>query len=283
VGDDISGHEGFVHAFFGGLDHRHSFQRRRFAAFAFLLRAKYADFVAGGLLGVTLFVCYMLQLSGLALISSNRSAFITGLSVLVVPLLGLAMGKMPERKIIVAIAWPLPACLRYAGGRRLGRGDSLALGAHFVSAATSSCWNRYRARRRCAGVAAIQIITVALCALIWLHVREPSALPMRGLGAIFRRRRRHYCQFSVSGANRDRRQRCAASLGQRHAGANEAAVMYSFERPARNCRLFLVGRNDDWRRLGGVAAHDGMVVSQWTQQIKRAFARKKSEKYCTQK
>ena len=70
----------------------------------FLLRAKSADFVAGGLLGATLFVCYMLQLSGLTLTSSNRNAFITGLNVLVVPLLGLAMGKIPERKIVIAIA-----------------------------------------------------------------------------------------------------------------------------------------------------------------------------------
>src|SRR5437899_3264026 len=94
----------------------------------FLIRAKYADCLAGGLLGATLFICYMFQLEGLALTSSNRNAFITGLNVLVVPLLGLMAGKAPERRIMVAIM--LAICGLFAlcwDGGAWGKGDTLAL------------------------------------------------------------------------------------------------------------------------------------------------------------
>ncbi|MGB9109852.1 MAG: EamA family transporter, partial [Telluria sp.] len=47
----------------------------------FLWRAHLADLRAGVLLGLVLFFCYLFQVEGLALTSSNRNAFITGLNV----------------------------------------------------------------------------------------------------------------------------------------------------------------------------------------------------------
>lgn len=44
----------------------------------------------GGLLGLLLFLAFWLQIEGLARTSSNRNAFVTGLNVLVVPLLAMA-------------------------------------------------------------------------------------------------------------------------------------------------------------------------------------------------
>lgn len=45
----------------------------------------------GSLLGALLFVAFWLQIEGLGLTSSNRNAFVTGLNVLVVPLLAMAV------------------------------------------------------------------------------------------------------------------------------------------------------------------------------------------------
>ena len=62
----------------------------------FLWRARRTDLMLGGILGLLLFFCYLFQVEGLALTTSNRNAFICGLNVLVVPLLGLLGGRLPE-------------------------------------------------------------------------------------------------------------------------------------------------------------------------------------------
>src|SRR5438128_2276696 len=69
----------------------------------FLRGSRRDDIVAGAQLGLILFFCYAFQVEGLALTSSNRNAFITGLNVLVVPLLGLVAGTLPERRILLAL------------------------------------------------------------------------------------------------------------------------------------------------------------------------------------
>src|SRR6218665_2464100 len=45
----------------------------------------------GGALGLLLFLAFWLQIEGLARTSSNRNAFVTGLNVLVVPLIAMAL------------------------------------------------------------------------------------------------------------------------------------------------------------------------------------------------
>src|SRR4051794_26698141 len=80
----------------------------RFAIAALLLAPFFAgatrsDLKSGVLLGLLLFFCYVFQVEGLALTSSNRNAFICGLNVLIVPLLGVLAGRPPERRIAVAL------------------------------------------------------------------------------------------------------------------------------------------------------------------------------------
>ena len=87
----------------------------------FLWRARRTDLQSGMLLGVVLFFCYLFQVEGLALTSSNRNAFICGLNVLVVPLLGILGGRLPERRIVVALALAVAGLVRpVLGRRRLG-------------------------------------------------------------------------------------------------------------------------------------------------------------------
>ena len=86
----------------------------RFALAAFLLspclwRARAADLRSGAVLGVLLFFCFIFQVEGLALTSSNRNAFICGLNVLVVPLLGVLGGRLPERRNLALCIGAQPA------------------------------------------------------------------------------------------------------------------------------------------------------------------------------
>src|SRR5450830_1414434 len=94
----------------------------------FLWKPSRDDLVSGGLLGVLLFFCFVFQVEGLALTSSNRNAFICGLNVLVVPLLGVLAGRLPERRIVLALVMSIAglAALCWDGGA-WGTGDSLAL------------------------------------------------------------------------------------------------------------------------------------------------------------
>jgi drug/metabolite transporter (DMT)-like permease len=242
----------------------------------FLLRAKSADFIAGGLLGVTLFVCYMLQLGGLALTSSNRNAFITGLNVLVVPLLGLAMGKVPERKIVAAIVLAIAGlfALCWDGGS-WGSGDTLALGGAFGFGFYIKLLEvMSRKASNLMVLTTIQIIAVVLCALIWLLVWEIPIHPI------------DWKQFSKDGGDHIVNFLYLAVIataaiialqtwGQRHSSANEAAVIYAFEPAcAALAAYFWLGETMAWRGvLGALLLIAGMVVSQWTPRNKeRVFA-----------
>lgn len=237
----------------------------------FLLRAKYTDFVAGGLLGVTLFVCYMLQLNGLALTSSNRNAFITGLNVLVVPLLGLAMGKIPERKILIAIALAIGGlfALCWDGGS-WGVGDNLALcGAFCFGAYIKLLEVMSRKVSNLMALTAIQIIVVALCALVCLVGWELPAHPF------------NWTQFSSDGTGDTANFLYLAVVatasiialqtwGQRHSSANEAAVIYAFEPAcAAIAAYFWLGETMALRGIfGALLLIAGMIVSQWTSRNK---------------
>lgn len=240
----------------------------------FLWRAKRADLASGALLGVMLFVCFVFQVEGLALTSSNRNAFIMGLNVLVVPLLGLASGKLPERRIVLALALALAGLFALCGdGGAWGRGDTLAL----ISAI---CFGVYiklmevhtRKATRLITLTASQIITVALCAALWVLAREvprsaiDAAQDManywHNIGAGLAKYALNFIYLGVV---------CTAAIislqtwGQRHTTANEAAVIYAFEPAAAAFfAFFWLGETMTERGwLGAALLISGMIVSQW--------------------
>ena len=133
--------------------------------------------VSGVLIGVLLFFCYLFQVEGLARTSSNRNAFICGLNVLVVPLLGMFGGRWPERRIVLALVLAVAglAALCWDGGA-WGVGDTLAL----LSALSFGAYVKLmeiRTRRavRLMSVTATQITTVAVCAAL---CRSREGLPV---------------------------------------------------------------------------------------------------------
>jgi len=239
----------------------------------FLWRARRSDLASGVVLGLVLFFCYLFQVEGLALTSSNRNAFITGLNVLVVPLLGVLGGRLPERRIVVALVLALAglAALCWDGGA-WGRGDTLALlGALCFGIYVKAMEIRTRTAVRLLSVTAAQIGTVALCATVWLLARE---VPL-GMGAaedgvnywgyIGSHLVQYWPNFAYLGAV------CTAAIismqawGQSRTSANEAAVIYAFEPGAAAFFGFfwlgeaMTGRG--W--LGAALLISGMIVSQW--------------------
>ncbi len=238
----------------------------------FLLRAKRSDFLAGGMLGVLLFACYMLQLSGLFLTSSNRNAFVTGLNVLVVPLLGLAMGRIPERKIVVAILLAIAGLFALCwDGASWGAGDNLALiGAICFGVYIKMLEVTTRRAGNLMALTTIQIISVALCALAWLLVRELPAHPgdWQAFAAGGRATFLNCAYLSVVATA------AIISLqtwGQRHASANEAAVIYAFEPAcAAIAAYFWLDETMALRGIiGALLLIAGMIVSQWSSRNER--------------
>jgi drug/metabolite transporter (DMT)-like permease len=249
----------------------------------FLYRAGRDDLVSGALLGVLLFFCYVLQVEGLALTTSNRNAFICGLNVLVVPLLGVVEGRLPEKRIVLALLLAVTglAALCWDGGA-WGRGDTLAL----LSAFGFGLYIRmmaFRTRRasRLMTLTAAQIGAVALCAAVWLLAREVPRTTIdagqdfanywdyiaKGLG-------RYALNLLYLGVVATAAIISLQSWGQARASANEAAVIYSFEPAAAAFfAYFRLGETMTERGWFGAALLiAGMIVSQWNAAAPRPAA-----------
>lgn len=242
----------------------------------FLWRARREDVLSGALIGVLLFFCYLFQVEGLARTSSNRNAFICGLNVLVVPLLGIFGGRWPERRIVLALVLAVAglAALCWDGGA-WAFGDTLAL----LSALSFGGYVKLmeiRTRRavRLMSVTAAQIATVGVCAALWLLAREvPDADPSywHGVGAHLLQRWPNFAYLGVL---------CTAAIislqawGQARTSANEAAVIYAFEPGAAACFGWLwLGEAMTARGwLGAGLLISGMIVSQWNAEARPAAA-----------
>ena len=245
----------------------------------FLWRAKLDDLRSGAILGSLLFFCFVCQVEGLALTSSNRNAFICGLNVLVVPLLGVLAGKLPERRIVLALIMSIAglAFLCWDGGA-WGVGDSLALmAALFFGVYVKVMEVRTRRATRLLTVTAAQIFTVALCALIWLLAREmPGEAAVRAawLGDVVKGIGQHGWNFAYLGVVATAAIISLQTWGQSRTTANEAAVVYAFEPAAAAFfAYFWLGEAMTARGwLGGLLLISGMIVSQWNSERRPAAA-----------
>ena len=232
----------------------------------FLWRARRDDLVSGALLGLLLFVCFVSQVEGLALTSSNRNAFICGLNVLLVPLLGIFAGRWPERRIVLALVLAVSglALLCWDGGA-WGRGDTLALVCAFCFAVyVRMMAERTKRAYRIMALTASQLGTVGLCAGLWLAASgQPFAIPELGRDFYNVTFLAVVCTAAIISLQ---------SWGQSRASANEAAVIYAFEPAAAAFfAFFWLGETMSARGwLGGVLLISGMIVSQWNSESRPA-------------
>lgn len=240
----------------------------------FLWGAKRSDLVSGALLGLLLFFCYAFQVEGLALTTSNRNAFITGLNVLIVPLLGVRAGRLPERRIVVALVLAVAGLIALCwDGGAWGRGDTLALLAALCFGLYIKMMEiRTRGATRLMTLTAAQIITVAVCAAVWLLARDVPRTQIDtgqdyanywsyiGKGVLLYAWNVIYLGVVATAAIIS-----LQTWGQAHSTANEAAVIYAFEPAAAAFFAYfwlgeaMTGRG--W--LGALLLISGMIVSQW--------------------
>ncbi|HZW23152.1 DMT family transporter [Noviherbaspirillum sp.] len=230
----------------------------------FLLHASRKDYTAGAILGLLLFAAFMLQVEALAQMSASRNAFITGLNVLIVPLLGIAGGRMPENRIIIAVVLSMAGLFAMCwDGGAWSAGDTLALGG-------ALCFGVYvklmesltRRADNMMALTAIQIIAVAVCAAAWIVVAEPQAVAWP---SIEERVRGNLVNLLYLGVFATAAIISLQTWGQRHASANEAAIVYAFEPAcAAIAAYFWLAEVMTPRSIaGGLLLIAGMIVSQW--------------------
>ncbi|GAB3432120.1 DMT family transporter [Massilia solisilvae] len=245
----------------------------------FLWKARRDDVWSGVILGFLLFFCFIFQVEGLTLTTSNRNAFICGLNVLVVPLLGVIGGRLPERRIVLALLLAIGGltALCWDGGG-WGRGDTLAL----LSALTFGAYVKVmevRTQRatRLLAVTASQITTVAVFAALWLFTREvPRAADdvANYWAYLGQTTGRYWINFAYLGVVATAAIISLQSWGQSRTTANEAAVMYAFEPGAAAVfGFFWLGEELTARGwLGAALLISGMIVSQWNSESRPAGA-----------
>jgi drug/metabolite transporter (DMT)-like permease len=249
----------------------------------FLWRARRDDLVSGALLGLILFVCFMFQVEGLALTTSNRNAFICGLNVLVVPLLGVAAGRLPERRVLLALALAVAGLVALCwDSGSWGLGDTLALVCALAFGVYVKLMEvRTRQAARLMTLTAAQIATVALCAALWLLV---SDIPRGAVDTsqdyanywtyIGHGLQLYWWNLAYLGVIATAAIISLQTWGQAHSTANEAAVIYSFEPAAAAFfAFFWLGEALTPRAwLGAALLISGMIVSQWNSASRPAGA-----------
>jgi len=132
---------------------------------------------AGSLVGLALFAGYAFQTVGLKYTSPSKAGFITGLSVVIVPLFSaLFLRRSPSYPAIlgVVLATVGLALLSLRGNWTIARGDALVLGCAFAFALHIVLVGAFASKMDPLNLTAMQIATVALMSgLVSLTMERP--------------------------------------------------------------------------------------------------------------
>jgi drug/metabolite transporter (DMT)-like permease len=135
---------------------------------------------AGAFLGVLLFVGFASQTTGLQFTTPSRSAFLTGLSVLLVPFLSIAVHRRrPPPASLVGVALAVAGLWALSGGTAvgvptgLGRGEQLTLVCALAFALHITLLERLARTYAPAPLVAVQLWVVAFLALLSLWALGP--------------------------------------------------------------------------------------------------------------
>ncbi len=175
----------------------------------------------GALLGSILFVETMFALTGLETISASRSAFIVGLNVIGVPLLGAFMGRPLSRRILLAAGLAVlgMSVMSWDGGG-LSLGDVLTVVSAVGIAVYIVLLEAIAPRHASLPLAATQVWVVMLLGGIWAL---PEVL-QQGIGVGDRFPALLYLGLVVTIGPL-----WGQAMGQRWVPAHEAALLYTLE------------------------------------------------------
>lgn len=234
----------------------------------FALKASRAAWRDGALLGAVALVSYVTQAVGLEYISSNRSAFLTSLNVLMVPLLGLVLGGRLSVQVLAAAAL---ACLGIGllswedGGHWVG--DAATLVCALAYAIYVILLSRRAAAHHPRTLAATQIVLMAAFGLLWLLAsglgsERLATLPTRLGGALW--------PILYLGLIASAGMLFLQALAQRHVAAEKAAVIYAMEPVfAALFGWFWLSESLGGRgMLGGALVVAAVLLSEWKFKLK---------------
>jgi len=216
----------------------------------------------GAAIGLSLFAGFALQTSALLWTTPARTAFLTGLSVVFVPLMGLALGRRlrvgPALGSLIAAVGLYVLYLPAAGGvgaAGFGRGDVLALACAVAFAVYVLLVERAARRNPVAPLALVEFGLVALLALPALTFPHPSAAEFRGFPLV---------AILVLAVLATAAAFVAQLYGQRHLSAIEAGVIFTLE-PVLAAGLSVALRIDPpsrWLAIGGALVVAAMLVTE---------------------
>ncbi|HET7922139.1 MAG TPA: DMT family transporter [Gammaproteobacteria bacterium] len=193
----------------------------------FAVKANRTAWRDGLLLGAVALVSYVTQAIGLEYISANRSAFITSLNVLMVPLLGVLLGGRLSLQIMLAA---ILACAGIGLMSWESGGNWLGDGATFLCALSYAIYVILLSRRirlhATRTLAATQIVAMAVLGLVWLAVAE-----VRGpaLASLLPRAESAWVSLLYLGVVASAGMLFLQAAGQRQVSAEKAAVIYAME------------------------------------------------------
>jgi len=223
----------------------------------FLLQAPKRAWIDGTLLGVLGLVSYVAQAYGLQFISSNRSAFLTSLNVLMVPLLGLAFGGRITWTVMVAGAL---ACLgiglmSWEGGGNLA-GDAATIVCALAYALYVIVLSQRSSRHDAKHLAATQIVVMAVLGTAWMLTQSPDSLATLTTRAV-----PHATTLLYLGAVATAGMLFLQAVGQRRVAAEKAALIFAMEPVfAALFGWMWLGELLGWRGVAGGAFVIGALV-----------------------
>jgi drug/metabolite transporter (DMT)-like permease len=146
-----------------------------------LLKASRQEWIAGGLIGLSLLVGYVLQTAGLQLTTASKTGFITGLYVPLIPLFAWPlMRQRPSRNAMIGIGLATAglALLSLRGDLSVERGDLLVLGCAVAFAWQVVLIAYFAPRMDALVLAQLQITLVAVASAIVAAAMGEALLPV---------------------------------------------------------------------------------------------------------
>jgi drug/metabolite transporter (DMT)-like permease len=213
----------------------------------------------GVFLGVILFAGFVLQTAGLLWTTPSRSAFLTGLSVVLVPVFGLFLGRTlrwgPAVGTLLALAGLWTLYRPEASGAEFGRGDALTVACAVVFAAYALALESITRRNPIGPLAVTQFAVVAALALPSLVLDPPSSRELTGYPLI---------AVLVIGVLATAAAFVAWLYAQRHLSAVEAGVILTLEPVIASAISVLLGI-EPWTpalTIGGALVVAAMLVTE---------------------
>jgi drug/metabolite transporter (DMT)-like permease len=175
----------------------------------------------GAILGGVIYLSFVTQVIGLQTTSSNRSAFITSLNVIMVPLLGFLLGRSLSRRVWVSAGLALTGIgvLSWEGGA-LGVGDLWIFGCALSYAVYILLMEAIAPQHPPLALTIYQLMTTSLLGLIWA---VPELLEQAQ--AI----RQNWAAIAYLGIMATAMTTWTQAIAQRHINATETAIVYALE------------------------------------------------------